>query len=142
MTIEITPAETTQDLIPPPSDLRPWGFHAIMDCSGVNLDKITDAANIKNWLGDLLEKIDMEPVGSPIVELTGVGQPDKEGYTAVQIIVTSSIIAHFINRDRHIYIDVFSCKEFDPAVVEQSIRNFFGSETVIKKILIPRNATA
>ena len=119
---------------------RPWGFHAIMDCSECDLVSIQDANNIKNWIADLLEKIDMQPIGEPIISKTGIGQADKEGYTAVQIIVTSSIVAHFIDRDRHIYIDVFSCKEFNPYVVEQSIKDFFGANTNIRTILLPRNA--
>lgn len=142
MTTELLPEDTNQDAVPPPSDIKPWGFHAIMDCSNVDLDKITDANNIKNWISDLVTKIDMVPIGAPIIELTGIGQPDKEGFTAVQIIVTSSIVAHFVNQDRHIYIDLFSCKEFDPVTVEVNIKQFFGAGAVIKKILIPRNANA
>jgi S-adenosylmethionine/arginine decarboxylase-like enzyme len=133
-------AETIQIEIPAPVETKPWGFHAIMDCSDVELAKIQDADNIRAWIADLLVKIDMVPVGDPIVSLTGIGMPDKEGYTAIQVIVTSSIVAHFIDQDRHIYIDVFSCKEFNPQSVEDSIKQFFGGATQIKKILLPRNA--
>lgn len=122
--------------------LRPWGFHAIMDCSDCDLAAIQDENNIKAWIADLLVKIDMQPIGGPIITKTGEGQPDKEGYTAIQIIVTSSIVAHFIDRDRHIYIDVFSCKEFNPYVVEDTIRTAFGENTKIRAILLPRNAGA
>lgn len=138
--VTTVPQETVQVEVPAPVSTAPWGFHAIMDCNNVELDKIQSESNIKAWLADLLVKIDMTPIGDPIVAKTGVGMPDKEGFTAVQIIVTSNIIAHFVDRDRHIYIDVFSCKEFNPDLVEESIKQFFGSNTAIKKILLPRNA--
>jgi S-adenosylmethionine/arginine decarboxylase-like enzyme len=131
--------DTIQVDVPAPSQTKPWGFHGIFDCSGCALDKIQDADNIKSWIADLLVAIDMTPIGDPIVTMTGVGMPDKEGYTAVQIIVTSSIVAHFIDETQHIYIDVFSCKEFEPAKVEDTIKQFFAAEK-INKILLPRNA--
>ena len=131
---------TIQVDVPAPSQTKPWGFHGIFDCSSCDLDKIQSADNIKAWLADLLVTIDMTAIGEPIVTLTGVGMEDKEGYTAVQIIVTSSIVARFIDSTKHIYIDVFSCKEFDPKKVETSITTFFGADTKINKILLPRNA--
>jgi S-adenosylmethionine decarboxylase len=125
---------------PAPISTAPWGFHAILDCSNVELVKIQSADNIRAWIADLLDKIEMTPIGSPIIEKTGVGMPDKEGYTAIQIIVTSSIVAHFIDRDRHIYIDVFSCKEFDASKVMDSIKTFFGADVKVNPIFLPRNA--
>ena len=132
--------DTVQVQVPAPQSVVPWGFHGIFDCSGCDLDKIQSADNIKSWLSSLLTAIDMTAVGDPIVTMTGVGMPDKEGYTAIQIIVPSSIVAHFIDSTQHIYIDVFSCKEFDPTKVEASISSFFGANTKINKMLIPRNA--
>jgi S-adenosylmethionine/arginine decarboxylase-like enzyme len=132
--------DTIQVQVPAPQPVVPWGFHGIFDCSECDLDKIQSADNIKSWLSALLVAIDMTPIGDPIVAMTGVGMPDKEGYTAIQIIVTSSIVAHFIDSTKHIYIDVFSCKEFDPTKVEDNIKTFFGTNTKINKMLIPRNA--
>ena len=43
----------------------------------------------------------------------------------MQLITTSSITGHFIDHDRHIYLDVFSCKEFDNATVIKSIQDAF-----------------
>lgn len=134
------PEDTVQVNVPTPSNLEPWGYHAIMDCNNVDLASIQDETNIRAWITDLLATIEMEPIGEPIIAKTGVGQADKEGYTAIQIIVTSSIVAHFIDRDRHIYIDIFSCKQFNPLACEDKIRQYFGQDTVVKKILLPRNA--
>jgi len=131
--------DTVQVQVPAPQSVVPWGFHGIFDCSGCDLDKIQSADNIKSWLSSLLTAIDMTAVGDPIVTMTGVGMPDKEGYTAIQIIVTSSIVAHFIDSTQHIYIDVFSCKKFNPKTAEKVVKKHF-SPTKIKAKLVIRNA--
>ena len=68
----------------------------------------------------------MQPIGEPRIEYTAAEFPDKAGFTVVQIIVTSSIVAHFVDSLGHIYLDVFSCKRFDPVVVKNSIKQSFG----------------
>jgi S-adenosylmethionine/arginine decarboxylase-like enzyme len=67
----------------------------------------------------------MEPIGEPYIEYTAAEFPDKAGFTAVQIIVTSSIVAHFIDSTGDLYLDVFSCKEFDNNIVINSVKDAF-----------------
>jgi S-adenosylmethionine/arginine decarboxylase-like enzyme len=65
--------------------------------------------------------------------------PDKEGFSMYQLIVTSNISAHFIDEARHIYLDVFSCKEFDIDTVKAVVNNYFNPSK-IKVNFIARNA--
>ena len=67
----------------------------------------------------------MEPIGEPRIEYTAADFSDKAGFTAIQVIVTSSIVAHFIDSTGDVYIDVFSCKEFDNSIVIATIQNAF-----------------
>lgn len=105
-----------------------WGYHLILDCSGCNSQLMSDRFNVDRWIRQLVRDIDMQPIGEPSIEYTAGEFPDKAGFTVVQIIVTSSIVAHFIDRDGHIYLDVFSCKEFDSEVVKASMREFFDCQ--------------
>jgi S-adenosylmethionine/arginine decarboxylase-like enzyme len=57
----------------------------------------------------------------------------------MQLITTSSITGHFIDHDKHIYLDVFSCKEFDPNTVKQVVQKFFNSGKM-RMNFITRNA--
>jgi len=43
----------------------------------------------------------------------------------VQVIVTSSIVAHFVDSTGDVYIDVFSCKPFDNDTVVATIKDAF-----------------
>ncbi len=72
----------------------------------------------------------MKPIGEPIIEYTAGEFPDKAGLTAIQIIVTSTIVAHFIDSTGDLYLDVFSCKEFDVNVVEDVVKQCFLPEYI------------
>lgn len=102
-----------------------WGYHLTLDCSGCHVPSMQSKENVVNFIKHLVKSIDMEPIGEPWVEYTADGQSDKAGFTAVQIIVTSSIVAHFIDATGHIYLDVFSCKEFDVDIVKAVVKDSF-----------------
>ena len=116
-----------------------WGHHLILDCGKCDSTRMSDYDNVDAWIRDLVVAIDMQPIGSPRIEYTAGDLVDKAGFTVVQVIVTSSITAHFVDAYGQIYLDVFSCKEFDPKVVESSISHHFGC-TTFRKYFLTRQA--
>jgi S-adenosylmethionine/arginine decarboxylase-like enzyme len=112
-----------------------WGYHLILDCGGCDPVKMADYANVDTWIRKLVKDIDMQPIGEPRIEYTAAEFADKAGFTVVQVIVTSSIVAHFVDNLGQIYLDVFSCKEFSQEIVEQSMKEHFGTGTVRKYYL-------
>ena len=107
-----------------------WGYHLILDCSACDVPSIQSRENVYNWITGLVRAIDMEPIGEPRIEYTAAEFPDKAGFTAIQVIVTSSIVAHFVDSTGDVYIDVFSCKEFDNNVVVDTIKNAFSPKKI------------
>lgn len=103
--------------------VQPWGFHLILDCSGADHASISDGENIANFARKLVKDIDMVAFGEPQVVRFGSG--DKMGYTLVQLIETSNICGHFVEENDTFYLDVFSCKPFDPNVVVETAKEFF-----------------
>jgi S-adenosylmethionine decarboxylase len=114
-----------------------WGYHLMLDCSGCG--GITDSDNIRAFVKKLVTAIDMIAVGEPWIERTAIGSPDKEGFSMYQLIVTSNISAHFIDQSKHIYLDVFSCKEFDIDIVKAVVTNYFNPAKM-KVNFVTRNA--
>ena len=45
----------------------------------------------------------------------------------VQLISTSLISGHFANDTNNADLDIFSCKGYDPTVVEEFSKQFFGA---------------
>jgi S-adenosylmethionine/arginine decarboxylase-like enzyme len=87
-----------------------------------------DRSVVLAWIRDLVAAIGMTPVGAPVIEYTAGDHEDKAGFTVIQVIVTSSIVAHFVDASGHIYLDVFSCRDFSAETVQASIRDTFGSD--------------
>ena len=100
-----------------------WGYHLILDASGCDHESITSAENITAFAKQLVIDIDMVPYGEPQVIKFGSG--NKEGYTLVQLIETSNICAHFVDDNDTYYLDVFSCKPYDPQIVIDLCEKYF-----------------
>ena len=100
-----------------------WGFHLMLDCSGCDLKAVRSYNNIELFLDTLVKAIDMVAVGRPNIQYLCENDP-KEGWTAMQMISTSSIVAHFMNTGS-CYIDIFSCKEFDIETAKKVVKKFF-----------------
>lgn len=102
-----------------------WGYHLTLDCADCERDAIKDVRTVQDFINALLHRIDMKPIGNTHIEYTAAEFPDKAGLTAVQIIVTSTIVAHFIDATGDLYLDVFSCKQFDVETVAETVNEFF-----------------
>ena len=113
-----------------------WGYHLILDCENCNLESINNNIIIRNFVLTLLERIDMQAFGDPQIELLLPGT-ENEGYSLLQMITTSNITAHFVNKTGNAYIDVFSCKQFENSIVIKTVEEFFSPES-IKKLYIER----
>lgn len=114
-----------------------WGHHLVINAAGCTPGDIKDPDNIYNFTKQLVKEIDMVAYGEP--QIVNFGSGNKAGYTLVQLIETSNICAHFVNEYNEIYLDVFSCKSFDPVVVENLVRKYFGA-TNMSSTLIDRKA--
>jgi len=100
-----------------------WGYHYIGNIARCCPRTIRNPRNIYFFTKALVKNIDMKAFGEPQIVMFGEG--NKKGYTLVQLIETSNICAHFVEKTNDIYLDVFSCKEFDPQIVNKTIINYF-----------------
>ena len=103
-----------------------WGYHLILDCKGGDLDQIQSKENIKLFVEELVAEIVMVAYGDPVIEHFATHDPDKAGYSLVQLIETSSITGHFIDQNGDCYIDIFSCKQFDIKTAQSVVDKYFS----------------
>lgn len=103
--------------------VEPWGYHLMLDCAGCDILRISDHKNISKFATDVTARIDMVPYGKPYVVKFGSG--NKEGYSLVQLIETSSITGHFCESTGDAFIDIFSCKHFDPETAADVVNQYF-----------------
>lgn len=103
-----------------------WGWHLSLDLADCDKTKITDRKHIAAFSKALVKAIDMKAYGEPEVVHFAAHDPSKGGYTLTQLIETSNICAHFVDATGEVYLDVFSCKPFDPNTVAQVAQEWFN----------------
>ncbi len=110
-----------------------YGKHVILTASGCN-DALLEKEKIADFCRDMVKRIDMVPFGEPFVERFGGG--DEVGISAVQLIQTSAITIHTNDAARDMYLDVFSCKDFEASDVLKSVEDWFAPGSVEHQTLL------
>ena len=104
-----------------------WGLCTSIDlhgCKNIMNESDKSEADIKRFVIELCELIDMKRYGAPAIKWFGTG--GVEGYTLTQLIETSCISAHWA--DDRVFLDIFSCKFYDPYTAIEFIKKFFKAE--------------
>ncbi|OGR22253.1 MAG: S-adenosylmethionine decarboxylase [Desulfobacterales bacterium RIFOXYA12_FULL_46_15] len=115
----------TENAIKPEEALNVWGIASAIDIYDCIPEKIRDAEVIKQFVIELCDLIEMKRFGE--CKVVHFGEDDKvAGFSMVQLIETSLISAHFANQTNTTYLDVFSCKTYDPEKVRAFAQNYFG----------------
>jgi S-adenosylmethionine decarboxylase len=113
-----------------------WGYHLMVDCSNSKRENIKDITNIKKFIDNLVKVCKMKKLGELKIENLQKGDNNLYGYSVVQLIHTSSITCHFMDISGDVYIDIFSCKEFNCDKVINVINKYFLPEKMNKHFLI------
>jgi S-adenosylmethionine/arginine decarboxylase-like enzyme len=110
-------------------DAMPWGLLTSLDIYGCNPEIIRDAEKIKQYVIELCDLIGMKRFGDCLVVHFGKDE-HVEGHSMVQFIETSLISGHFANLTDAAYIDIFSCKPYEPDQVARFSKKFFHAESI------------
>lgn len=130
---DITPIEVSDDpSLKESGEGGHWGYHLILDISKCN-EKIDDVDAVRSFLKDLVTELKMKTIGPPMI--VRVRGEEGRGLTAVQIITTSSITFHADDEEWCVYIDVFSCKTFDPDAATNLVKKYFRPEHIGRRWL-------
>lgn len=112
----------------------PWGLLSCVDLYDCDPDKIRDAEYIKKFVAELCDLIEMKRFGE--TQVVNFGEEERvAGFSMTQLIETSLISAHFANLTNTTYLDVFSCKLYDPQKVADFAVKFFGARDVRLQVL-------
>lgn len=104
-----------------------WGLLSSIDLHECDADAIRDAEKIKQFVVELCERIEMKRFGE--CQVVNFGEDERvAGYSMVQLIETSCISAHFANQTNATYLDIFSCKYYNPYEAAEFAKEFFGAK--------------
>jgi S-adenosylmethionine/arginine decarboxylase-like enzyme len=106
-----------------------WGLLTSIDAKNCDGELIRSATAIKEFVIQLCDLIKMKRFQDTVV--VNFGEDEKvAGYSMVQLIETSLISGHFANLTNTSYIDIFSCKLYDPYQAAEFTKHFFGASDV------------
>ena len=110
-------------------DTAPWGLLTSLDLYGCNPEIIRDPEKIRQYVIQLCDLIGMKRFGD--CQVVHFGKDERvEGYSMVQLIETSLISGHFANLTNAAYIDIFSCRLYEPDQVADLSKEFFQAESI------------
>lgn len=124
---------TTQSITEQALQQSVWGVAASIDIYNCNPEMIRNADKIRQFVIELCDLIEMKRFGETLV--VHFGEDERvSGFSMVQLIETSLVSAHFANQTNTIYLDVFSCKPYEPGGVEEFALKFFGGTHCITNV--------
>jgi S-adenosylmethionine/arginine decarboxylase-like enzyme len=110
-----------------------WGIQCSFDVYNCNPETIRNAEKVKEFVVLLTDLIAMKRFGECTV--VNFGEDEKvAGFSMTQLVETSLVSGHFANLTNTAYLDVFSCKTYDPKVVEAFAKEFFEGDTCIAHV--------
>lgn len=104
-----------------------FGKHLVLDLDGCDPTAIAERETIAGYATSIVKEIKMTAYGEPILAHFGHDDPITAGWTLVQLIETSSIVAHFSEHLRRAHIDIFSCRPFDTGRAIRHSAAVFGA---------------
>ena len=121
-----------------------YGFELLLDLHGCDAE-LFNRDYIDKFFSDLCDLIGMEKCEVHFWDDVGVPEeeqqklPHTKGTSAVCFILTSTIVIHTLDLLGAIYVNIFSCKSFDPDVAAEFTSERFKavsySKTFIERTL-------
>ena len=111
-----------------------YGYELVLDLHGCN-SALFNRGSLDDFFTELCELIDMEKcvvhfwddIGVPVEDQQTL--PHTKGTSAVCFILTSSIVIHTLDLLGAVYVNIFSCKSFDPAAARQFAQQWFHAQS-------------
>jgi S-adenosylmethionine/arginine decarboxylase-like enzyme len=111
----------------------PYGQELIIDLHHCDSSLFT-RKHLKRFFTELCTLIDMNRADLHFWDDVGVSDEDRQtdpktkGTSAVQFILTSTIVVHTLDLLESVYVNVFSCKAFDAQVTEVFVASWFKAK--------------
>ena len=114
-----------------------WGLSTAVDIYHCDPALIRDEASVKRFVLGLCDKIDMRRFGDCVV--VDFGEDERvAGFSMTQFIETSLVSGHFANASNAAYLDIFSCKFYDPRTVAEFAVSFFKGSNYKMQVALRR----
>lgn len=108
------------------------GNNVIFDCSGCDSKALADEAKVRDFLNYTVEFLGMKKLCEPVVVKHEPAKKQERGITGFVIIAESHVSIHTYPEKSLMFVDIFSCKEFDTEKAASVLEKFFSPEKIEK----------
>ena len=115
-------------------EVVPYGWELVLDLH--NCDPTTFTRDhLDQYFTKLCDLIDMEKCEVHFWDDVGVPEseqqtsPHTKGTSAVCFILTSTIVVHTLDKLRAVYVNIFSCQEFEPDLAAEVTAKWFEADS-------------
>jgi len=111
-----------------------YGYELILDLHGCDVSKF-NRTDIHRFFKELCRIIDMKRCGDSFCDDWQVPKkyrqtsPQTKGISATQYIITSSISIHCLDLLGKVFVNIFSCKNFNRHIAENFVSEFFNARS-------------
>ena len=110
-----------------------YGYELILDLHNCDVSTF-NRESLDNYFEKLCRAIKMEKCERYFWDDVGVPEEERQtshrtkGTSAVQFILTSTIVIHTLDLMAAVYVNIFSCKQYDSALAEEITKDWFGAK--------------
>ncbi len=114
-----------------------WGISTALDLYDCDPEIIRDAGKIRSFVYELCDRLDMRRYGD--CQVVNFGEDERvTGFSMTQLIETSLISGHFANATNAAYLDIFSCKYYEPRLMAEFANGYFKGSTYRMQVTLRR----
>ena len=115
--------------------MREFGQHLTIDASECKLEKLTDQGLVYDILNKLPDRLGMTKMTLPhVVKWLDAGAT-IDGISGFVMIAESHVSIHTFPEKNYVFIDIFSCKNFDVNKAAELLTKVFGAKKFTKKVV-------
>lgn len=120
----------------------PYGVELVLDLHDCDTTTF-NRRSLKNYFIELCDLIDMQRCELHFWDDLYTPEEEKQtsphttGTSAVQFILTSSVVIHTLDILEKVFVNIFSCKDFSTSEAEKFTADWFGG-TVVNSTVVNR----
>lgn len=118
------------------NDTNPYGLELIIDLHECDLDGLVNREKLTEFFVRVCKIIDMKRHGGPLFWEDNSDMPHLRGISAMQFIETSTIVCHPLPMLQSVYVNIFSCKDFNNDAALKFCMDFWRAKKEVHTVLI------
>jgi S-adenosylmethionine decarboxylase len=113
---------------------KPYGLELLLDLKDCDLSDLS-REKLTDYFVQLCELIRMKRHGEPVFWEDHSNIPHLHGLSGIQFIETSNVVCHALPLLKAVYLNIFSCKDFDTEAAKRLSVEFWKASYCVFNVV-------